>query len=73
MNDDADMASRQEEAARAEAVRRALAPLKGRGRKTCEDCGEPIPKKRKKALPSATRCVSCQQTADRQRRLYTRR
>ena len=31
----------------------------------CEDCGEPIPKKRLKANPQATRCVTCQALAER--------
>jgi phage/conjugal plasmid C-4 type zinc finger TraR family protein len=31
----------------------------------CEDCGEPIPKKRLKANPAATRCITCQALAER--------
>lgn len=26
----------------------------------CEDCGEPIPEARQKAVPGCTRCVECQ-------------
>lgn len=25
----------------------------------CEDCGEPIPEARRKAMPGCTRCVEC--------------
>ena len=31
-----------------------------RGRRYCEDCGQPIPESRLKAIPGATRCVKCQ-------------
>lgn len=27
----------------------------------CEDCGEPIPKARREAVPSTTLCVFCQE------------
>ena len=33
----------------------------------CIDCGEPIPKERLIAVPSARRCVECQQKYERQR------
>jgi DnaK suppressor protein len=33
--------------------------------KDCLDCGEPIPAKRLKANPQATRCVTCQTLAER--------
>lgn len=29
--------------------------------RNCKDCDEPIPKARKKAYPSATRCIFCQE------------
>lgn len=32
---------------------------------TCSDCEEPIPAKRLTAIPWASRCVRCQETADR--------
>ena len=31
----------------------------------CEDCGEPIPKKRREALPGVRTCVACQAQRDR--------
>ena len=42
----------------------------------CEDCGEPIPEKRRRAIPGVRRCVACQEEADREDRrvsLYNRR
>ncbi len=33
-------------------------------RRTCEECGEEIPRKRLDAKPDATLCVGCQSTAD---------
>jgi phage/conjugal plasmid C-4 type zinc finger TraR family protein len=30
----------------------------------CDDCGEPIPKKRREALPGVRRCVACQGERD---------
>jgi phage/conjugal plasmid C-4 type zinc finger TraR family protein len=32
----------------------------GAGQKDCEDCGEGIPLARRKAAPSAIRCIRCQ-------------
>lgn len=34
------------------------------GRLECENCDEPIPELRRRALPSATRCVGCQQALE---------
>lgn len=31
----------------------------------CEDCGEEIPEKRREAVPGCTRCVKCQEEAER--------
>ena len=42
----------------------------------CEDCGEPIPEARRKAMPGVRRCVACQTELDaehRERSLYNRR
>lgn len=30
----------------------------------CEDCGEPIPEARRKALPGVRRCLACQEETD---------
>lgn len=34
--------------------------LSQKGQLDCEDCGEEIPEARRKALPSAIRCIKCQ-------------
>ena len=34
------------------------------GRVVCLDCGEPIPGARLRILPTACRCVACQEEAD---------
>ncbi len=48
-----------------DAVRRARAHLQGReSLAECEDCGEPIPEARRKAVPGVSRCVACQEAAD---------
>ena len=31
----------------------------------CEDCGEPIPETRRRAVPGCTRCIECQTDHDR--------
>mgnify|MGYP001562071801 CR=1 FL=1 len=36
----------------------------GEGLAECEDCGEQIPKARRKALPGARTCVACQSARD---------
>jgi phage/conjugal plasmid C-4 type zinc finger TraR family protein len=37
---------------------------KGEGLADCEECGEPIPKARRRALPGARTCVACQSLRD---------
>lgn len=47
-------------------VRRARANLpSGPGLARCEECGDPIPEARRKALPGVRRCIACQEEADR--------
>jgi len=36
----------------------------GEGLDTCEECGEPIPPARRKALPGVRLCVACQEERD---------
>ena len=38
--------------------------LAGKGSKDCADCGEPIPARRRAAMPSATRCITCQEKSE---------
>ena len=42
---------------------RALTP-QGESAEECDDCGEPIPKKRRDALPGVRTCVACQSDRD---------
>jgi phage/conjugal plasmid C-4 type zinc finger TraR family protein len=43
---------------------RALTPS-GESAADCEDCGAPIPKKRREALPGVRTCIACQSERDR--------
>lgn len=45
------------------ALQRVAAGTYGR----CDDCGNPIPAARLRILPSATRCIECQQRNERRR------
>jgi phage/conjugal plasmid C-4 type zinc finger TraR family protein len=48
-----------------DAVLRARAQLAaGASAKECDDCGEPIPKRRREALPGVRTCVACQSQRD---------
>ena len=43
---------------------RSLMP-QGESADDCDECGEPIPKKRRAALPGVRTCVACQSVRDR--------
>lgn len=61
-------------AAEVERARRRMA--QGAGREHCEECEVPIPLARRLAVPGVSRCVRCQEEADRDERsaqLYNRR
>lgn len=48
-----------------DAVARARRDLpKGESLTECEECGEPIPEARRKAIPGVHLCVNCQQKKD---------
>ena len=48
-----------------DAVLRARAQLAaGASATECDDCGEPIPKRRREAVPGARTCVACQAQRD---------
>ena len=48
-----------------DAVLRARAQLAaGKSAKECDDCGEPIPRRRREALPGVRTCVACQSERD---------
>lgn len=42
----------------------ARSQLMGAGSETCLDCGDPIPLRRRQAMPSAKYCVGCQSEHD---------
>ena len=44
---------------RDDALHAAQRTLQGKGQAHCEDCTEPIPRERRKATPSVTRCIAC--------------
>lgn len=49
----------------AEAVERARSQLgSGAGRSHCEECGDPIPEARRRAVPGARCCIACQSVRD---------
>lgn len=50
-----------------EAVTRVRQQLhRGESLETCEDCGEPIPQARQRAIKGVRLCVACQELADQQ-------
>ena len=52
-----------------DAVLRARAETpRGESAEDCDECGEPIPETRRKALPGVRRCVACQSERDARRR-----
>ena len=65
--DPVDAAQAHEEAVRADslAAQRRAARLDAPGNPICADCGEDIPIERRRALPSAIRCVQCQAWVER--------
>ena len=54
------------------AIARIRGALAGDGEDTCVGCDAPIAPARKAALPSAERCISCQQRHERTPRGYRR-
>ena len=57
---------------RTEAVRRVRAPLKLAGADACAGCGDEIEPARRAALPSARRCLPCQERVERRDAGYAR-
>ncbi len=48
-----------------DAIKRARSDMPtGDAAKYCDECGEPIPKARREALPGARTCVACQSLRD---------
>lgn len=68
MADDLDRAQRLSERHREAGLARVRSRLDVQGPDECEDCGELIEPRRRAALPSATRCISCQEQFERDAR-----
>lgn len=68
VSDEADYASEalaRDEAALTDRLKRErLARESQVGTKECEECGDPIPERRRQALPWVRRCMPCQQVVD---------
>jgi phage/conjugal plasmid C-4 type zinc finger TraR family protein len=60
-----ELAERFEAEERARKVAAISGSLTGAGEKYCKSCGDPIAQARRAALPSATRCVECQEHHER--------
>ena len=56
-----DVASQVEMEERDAAIAKARGRIAGVGRATCSDCDDVIPQERRRAIPSCTRCVDCQE------------
>lgn len=69
--DDIDQAQEREALYQAQqlAAQARRAGLDKAGCKECTDCGITIPAKRRRAMPSATRCVDCQEWSERVQKL----
>jgi phage/conjugal plasmid C-4 type zinc finger TraR family protein len=53
-----------------DAILRARAETpRGESAEDCDECGEPIPDKRRQALPGVRTCVACQSSRDASRRV----
>ncbi|MBT2786105.1 MULTISPECIES: DksA/TraR family C4-type zinc finger protein [unclassified Halomonas] len=55
-----------------DAVQRARSQLpRGESLEICEECGDPIPEARRKAIPGVRLCVACQQKLDKQQSAFS--
>lgn len=64
MADIVDEATALIEAERDEGIRRVAAVLAAPGEAECVNCGDDIGASRRAAMPSAVRCISCQERAE---------
>lgn len=67
MSDEADAAQKRQAELNADHLeaQRRRAALERPGADLCADCGDPIPPERRRALPSAIRCIGCQAFVER--------
>jgi phage/conjugal plasmid C-4 type zinc finger TraR family protein len=68
MPDAADEAAERIAAWNTQCLEQFRAAQAGPGRLTCEDCDTEIPERRRQQMPSATRCVKCQEIVEGRRR-----
>ncbi|MBT2774600.1 DksA/TraR family C4-type zinc finger protein [Halomonas sp. ISL-60] len=55
-----------------DAVQRARSQLpRGESLEICEECGDPIPEARRKAIPGVRLCVACQSELDKQQSAFS--
>lgn len=55
-----------------DAVQRARSQLpRGESLDVCEECGDPIPEARRKAIPGVRFCVACQSERDKQQSAFS--
>ncbi|MBS3667408.1 DksA/TraR family C4-type zinc finger protein [Halomonas sp. AOP13-D3-9] len=55
-----------------DAVQRARSQLpRGESLDVCEECGDPIPEARRKAIPGVRLCVACQSERDKQQSAFS--
>ncbi|MCA8863142.1 MULTISPECIES: DksA/TraR family C4-type zinc finger protein [unclassified Halomonas] len=55
-----------------DAVQRARSQLpRGESLYVCEECGDPIPEARRKAIPGVRLCVACQSERDKQQSAFS--
>ena len=67
--DEADIAQRNQELLERRNLEAQLANMPhGESAEECEECGAPIPEKRRQAAPGCTRCIRCQEDFERSRR-----
>lgn len=67
--DDADLAQPRIERERDQAIAAIRALTQGDGQDDCISCADPIEEARRKAVPSARRCTTCQEAAERRARM----
>lgn len=73
MIDQIDRANEIAQAERDAGVRKIVMAVAGEGLADCEDCSDAIEEARRKAVPSARRCVGCQAAAERRAALHAAR
>ncbi|TVP47644.1 MAG: DksA/TraR family C4-type zinc finger protein [Halomonas sp.] len=55
-----------------DAVQRARSQLpRGKSLEVCEECGDPIPEARRKAIPGVRLCVVCQEEQDKKQSAFS--